>query len=113
MSLRDVFVIKEHRDIVVTIPKAKRSEIEAEEADVSRREAVGEKGISYYWAMKRLPKERPRRIYFVWDDAVRAYHDVIGMEDGKIYMSTKINQLEEPVPMKSFMGYRYFGDKDV
>jgi inorganic pyrophosphatase-like protein/2'-5' RNA ligase superfamily protein len=99
------------RDIVVSIPAAKRKEIEAEEADVAAREARGEQGITYYWEMGRLPKAQPRRIYFAWDGAVRAYHDVVGMSDGRIHMATAIHDVP-PVPMESFRGFRYFEAPD-
>lgn len=100
-------------NIVVTIPKAKLREIEAEEADVARRETNGETNICYYWQMSRVPRIQPNRIYFVWGNAIRAYHDVIGMEPGKIFMATKINELDKPIPMISFRGYRYFDEKKV
>jgi hypothetical protein len=47
------------RDIVVTLPGSKRAEVEAEEADVARRQAAGEQGITYHWDMGRLPREVP------------------------------------------------------
>ncbi len=96
-------------DIVVTIPKTRQAEIEAEEADVARREAAGEKYITYYWEMKRLPAQYPERVYFVWDGAIRAYHRVLAMsrEENRIYLSTKIHTLAVPIPMKGFQGFRY------
>lgn len=100
-------------DIVVTIPKARQDEIEAEEADVARREAAGELDISYYWEMTRLPKEEPARVYFVWDRAIRAYHHVTYMdrEHGRIYMTTKINMIDQPIEMKGFQGFRYMKER--
>lgn len=98
----------EPRDIVVTIPKSRQIEVKAEEADVARRLAAGEEGIEYYWQMGRLPKVTPRRIYFCWDGAVRAWHAVTGVKDGRIYMDPEIHELEEPTEMAPFMGYRYF-----
>jgi hypothetical protein len=95
------------RDVVVTIPESRRAEVEAEEREVARREAAGEE-FSYYWAMGRLPKYSPRRVYFVWLGAVRAYHEVVAMEHGRIYMTTKIHPVEPPIPMRGFMGFRYF-----
>jgi hypothetical protein len=98
------------RDIVVTLPGSKRAEVEAEEADVARRQAAGEQGITYHWDMGRLPREVPRRVYFVWDGAVRAWHDCIGRRvDGKsLTLDTTIHPVEPPVPMQGFRGYRYF-----
>jgi hypothetical protein len=110
-SIKPVFGIRESRDIVVTIPKAKQAEIEAEEADVARRLGEGETDIGYFWAMGRLPKEQPRRIYFAWEGAVRAYHEVTGMGDGKIFMRPEIHELPSPRKMESFRGFRYFKEE--
>lgn len=99
------------RSIVVTIPKTKIAEVEAEEVDVARRMASGEEDIVYYWKMGRLPKERPNRIYFAWDGAVRAYHDVVMVAFDRLYMAPQIHTLKEPVPMESFRGFRYFEEK--
>lgn len=95
------------RDIIVTIPKSRLAEVLAEEADVARREKSGER-LGYYWQMGRLPATQPRRIYFVWDGAMRAYHDVTGMDpaSNRIFMSARINEVE-PVPMTGFRGFRY------
>ena len=97
------------RDIIVTVPKSRLAEVTAEEEDVARREAAGETDICYYWQMSRLPKECPERIYFVWNGAMRAFHEVISMarDEGRIYMKTRIHDIE-PVPMKGFQGFRYF-----
>jgi hypothetical protein len=110
MKLADVYQLRESRDIVVTIPKGKLAEVEAEEADVDRRLSSGETGITYYWAMGRLPKEQPRRIYFCWDGAVRAYHDVMGMGAGRVHMAPQVNPVDPPRPMESFRGYRYYSE---
>jgi 2'-5' RNA ligase len=99
---------KQVRDIIVTIPRKDIKKIEAEEQDVATREANGETNINYYWEMGKVPKQQPNRIYFVWDNAIRAYHDVIGMEPNRILMSTKINEVNPPIPMSGFRGYRYF-----
>lgn len=98
------------RDIVVTIPRAKLREIEDEEAEVARMVADGITGVQFYWHMGRLPKEQPDRIYFVWDGAIRAYHEVLEMDEeiGRIYMDTTIHNLPEPIIMQGFRGYRYF-----
>lgn len=109
----DVRIAQTARDIVVTIPAGKVEEIEAEEADVAAREQAGETGIRYFWEMKRLPKEQPSKIYFVWNGAARAYHDVLEMspnpvgKGGRIYMSTAIHEIP-PVSMSGFQGFRYF-----
>jgi hypothetical protein len=97
------------RDIIVTIPKSKLAEVEAEEADVERRLAAGEAEdlLLYYWQMGRVPKNPIRRIYFVWDNAIRAYHEVLSVEEPRIWMKAKIHPIE-PIPMKGFRGYRYY-----
>lgn len=107
---------QEQRDIVVSIPAKKLKEIEAEEADVARRQQQGEQGLRYFWEMGRLPATQPRRIYFFWDGAVRAYHDVLELSPnpsgrgGRIYMDTAIHAID-PIPMdRGFQGYRYFDE---
>jgi uncharacterized membrane protein (UPF0127 family) len=97
------------RSIVVTIPESKLGEIAREEADVARREQAGEH-LNYFWSMGRLPKEQPQRVFFAWDGAVRAYHEVTAMdrEAGRIYMSTEIHELPHAIEMEPFRGYRYF-----
>lgn len=112
MTLRNLIraMLKESiRDIAVTIPRSRMQEIEQEEIDVANRQTAGETGIEYYWQMGRLPKVCPKRIYFVWDNAVRAYHDVIKMSTGekRIYMQPQIHEID-PVPMKAFRGFRYY-----
>ncbi len=99
---------EERKDIVVCIPKSQLANVEAEDADVAMREANGEKLIQYYWKMGRLQKKIPSKIYFAWDGAARAYHKVNSMRpsEGKIFMDTKINEIE-PIPMESFRGFRY------
>lgn len=107
-------ILEEDRipDIVVCIPKSQIENVELEEADVAKREAAGEQGISYYWKMGRLPKRCPSKIYFAWEGAVRAYHQVQSMrrDEGKIFMDTKIHEIE-PIPMESFRGFRYMKEK--
>lgn len=96
--------------IVVTIPRSKLAEVEAEEADVARRIAQGKTGLGYYWQMRRMPRYKPERIYFVWEGAVRAWHAVTGIDDSKIYMDPEIHHID-PVPMKGFQGFRYYNYK--
>ena len=95
------------RDIVVTIPKLRLREVEAEEQ-------ANKQGLGYYWEMGRLPREQPRRIYFVWDDAVRAYHDVTGMDhsSGRILMRPEIHHVT-PIPMSGFRGFRYYAARSM
>lgn len=101
------------RDIVVTIPASKLKDVEVEEREVAKRVERGERDINYYWSMGRLPKEQPERIYFLWDGAVRAYHNVVSMdrEGGRIYMQTEIHKLDAPMPMTGFRGFRYMNER--
>jgi hypothetical protein len=103
-------------NIIVTIPKNKLAEVEAEEKEVAIQIANGEKNIFYYWTVGTLPKQCPDRIYFVWNGSVRAYHEVTqtvtDFPRNKIYMKPEIHNLKTPIPMKGFQGWRYF-DKDV
>lgn len=109
-SLRVAAVLP--RDIVVTIPRARLDAVHAEEAEVAQRTNAGEQGIQYYWQLGRLPRVQPRRIYFVWDGAVRAYHDVTGMADNRVYMDPTIHSVD-PVPMHGFRGFRYYEPKQA
>jgi hypothetical protein len=99
-------------NIVVTIPKDRIKQVEEEEADVARRIAAGEQGMCYYWTLPTLPRECPERIYFVWNGAVRAWHEVIQMVTdiprNKIFMRPEIHSLSFPIPMRGFQGWRYF-----
>jgi len=101
------------RDIVVTIPKSRLEAVAAEEAIVERAVSRGE-AFNYFWKVGRLPKEIPRRIYFVWEGAVRAFHEVNRMTvvgGAKIFMATKIHDIE-PIPMRGFQGRRYFDESE-
>ena len=103
-------------NIVVTIPKNRVAEVEAEESVVAKRISSGEKDICYYWTLPTLPSKQPKRIYFVWHGAIRAYHEVINVKGTStrcwIYMKPEIHNLKTPIPMKGFQGWRYF-EKDV
>ena len=67
--------------------------------------------------MGRLPKKKPRRVYFLWNNAVRAYHEVLFMEGGdigfingnitRIWLKPEIHEIT-PIPMEPFRGFRYF-----
>lgn len=105
------------RDIVVTIPKARMAVVEEEEREVAERTARGETGWAYFWEMGRVPRQTPRRMYFVWDKAVRAYHEVIEIEpvrEGvfrrRITMRPEIHEID-PIPYRPFRGYRWFDEE--
>lgn len=96
--------------IIVTIPKSRLAAVEKEEAQVARAIADGERDIIYYWTLPTEPVRRAERIYFVWNGAMRAYHDLIEInhEDGvRAYMKPEIHHIK-PVPMKGFRGWRYY-----
>lgn len=122
------------RDIVVTIPASRIAAVEEEEALVFARIRRGEKagrgGWQFYWSMGRLPRAQPRRIYFAWYGAVRAWHAVLSMVTGgwsiaercvseerdqsrsAIFMHPTINGVE-PIPMSPFRGFRYFDETEA
>lgn len=100
----------ELRDIAVTIPADRLQDVELEEAEVAARWARGERDIMYWWSLGRLPRTLPRRIYFVWDGAVRACHEVISMAGDRIYMRPEIRKIE-PIPTKGFRGFRYWPER--
>ena len=117
-------------DVVVTIPKKRQAQVEAEEADVKRRLAAGEKpmkagereGLAYFWALARKPVklEVGDRVYFVWDGAIRAWHEVLRFgEDltcdftGRPYrgccivLAPEIHKMHPPLITPGFRGFRY------
>lgn len=112
-------------NIVVTIPKKMLPQIEREEKLVRKLERHGTP-CTFFWKIGRKPKKLipGDRCYFVWDGAVRAWHTVIGFaKDVKcdmtgilhsgicVVLGSKINEIE-PVPMKGFRGFRYYGKSD-
>lgn len=120
------------RDIVVTIPASRLAAVEEEErrvfAKLSHGAHAGVGGWQFYWSMSRLPKGQPRRIYFLWHGAVRAWHEVLSMVPGDwsiaehyvgeerdqsraaIFMHPQIHSID-PIPMAPFRGFRYFEEE--
>lgn len=104
-------------NIVVTIPKVRLATVAEEERRVETAMKRGEKGWRYFWRMGRLPKELPRRVYFLWDGAVRAYHTALYMEGQsvgfiqgnvtRIWLDPEVHTIT-PVSMKGFRGFRYW-----
>lgn len=100
--------------IVVTIPKSRLADVAREEQEVAAATKRGEKRF-YYWTLPWRPTHlNPGdRCYFVWDKAVRAYHDVLGVQwDAGIarwcvWMTTTIHEIT-PIAMESFRGFRYW-----
>lgn len=100
----------EPRDIVVCIPADRLAQVEAEEAAVAAQVAAGHKAATYYWTVHALPRMQPRRVYFVWGGAVRAWHDCVGMTDRpdpRLLLDHVIHSIQAR-PIDSFRGWRYF-----
>ena len=109
-------------DIIVTIPRKRQVQVEAEEAEVARRLAAGEKGLAYFWCTSRRPARLDvgDRVYFLWDCAVRAWHEVTGFGDDLtcdltgipylgccIVLAPEIHDLRPVHHMPPFRGFRY------
>ena len=101
--------------IVVTIPKDEVAAVEAEELETEN-DIINKnfkRGDTYYWwSLSSLPVGEPKKIYFVWGGAVRAYHVIwrINRYKRRIEMDTVIYNLKNPIPMKGFRGFRYFDE---
>lgn len=103
--------------IVVTIPQKSLPKVEQEEQEVASILVDDpNSGVEYFWEMGVLPEKNPDRIYFLWDKAVRAYHNVRHVEVdgigqfryGRIWMAPQIIEVDPPIPMNPFRGFRYF-----
>ncbi len=104
---------------MVTIPKSRMADIEAEEEMVAKATKKGQ-SWQFYWEVGRCPKGwdegcgTVRRIYFLWDGAVRAWHAFQGAkrhgDRWRLYMDAKIHNIT-PIPMEPFMGYRWFHER--
>ncbi len=87
-------------------------------------EAARQKGdkVFYFWKVSRKPKnlEIGDKCFFVWGDAIRAYHEVLGFSENMVCQVTgiyhpgvcivldpAIHNIDHPIPMKGFRGYRY------
>jgi hypothetical protein len=110
-------------DIVVTIPRSRQRQVEAEERDLARRLAAGETGLAYFWALRQPPRRLKvgERVYFLWDCAVRAWHTVIGFDADLvcdysaiayrgtcILLDPVIHPLDIVRHMQPFRGFRYW-----
>jgi hypothetical protein len=113
-------------DIVVTIPKSRLAEVRAEERDLELRRRAGEKNLVYFWKVSKKPAKLRKgdKMYFVWDEAVRAWHKVVGFGENMtcqhtgrrydgpcIMLDPKIHEIK-PIKMKGFRGFRYFSEED-
>lgn len=119
-------------DIIVTIPKKRLAQVEVEEADMKRRLASGEQpikagqreGLAYFWALGVKPARLVPgdRVYFVWEGAVRGWHEVIHLGEDLtcdltgipyagccIVLAPEIHDLYPIVYMKGFRGFKYTG----
>lgn len=109
-------------DIIVTIPRARQAQVEAEEAEIARAIAAGEHAGFFFWCTSRRPRKLDvgDRVYFLWDGAVRAWHEVTGFGDDLtcdltgipylgccIEMAPEIHELRPVRHMQPFRGFRY------
>ena len=93
-------------------------EHEEEVAEAARQQGDS---VFYFWRVSRKPKnlEVGDKCFFVWNDAVRAYHVFLGFSENMICQVTGTHYpgicivLDpviygiDPIPMKGFRGYRY------
>ncbi|KKL73878.1 hypothetical protein LCGC14_2070460 [marine sediment metagenome] len=116
--------------IIVTVPKSQYDHV------LNKKFKFKGAGV-IWWGLPQLPREstmltsdgyvRLERCYFVWDGAVRAWHDIEDFIDSNgwavegptrfaaddpipgpaVVMISTHHRLREPVPMKSFQGFRY------
>lgn len=108
------------RDIAITIPKSTRWEDYEEELAAARA------GEVLNFKVRQFPRTEPgRRCYVVHDGAVRGWMHISGLSEkaftctttgkrweGKFIERTgEFHPLEEPVPMKGFMGFRYIEEE--
>lgn len=106
-------------DIVVTIPKNRLADVTFEEKRVADGVARGETW-SYFWTLPTVPRkvETGDRLYFVWDGAVRAWHEIEAIDERwedesvKVWMKAEIHTLKTPLLMKGFQGFRYFHGRE-
>ncbi len=107
-------------DIVVTIPKNRLNQVAEEERITEARRQAGEQ-VYYFWSLNRRPKDLAvgDRCYFVWANAIRAYHVVVGFAEDQtcevtnihhpglcVMLDPEIHEVE-PIPHQGFRGYRY------
>ena len=107
-------------DIIVTIPKKRLADVEREERITEERLRNDEK-VYFFWSLNRRPKDLNigDRCYFVWNNAIRAYHKVVGFAEDQtcdttniyhpglcVMLDPEIHDIE-PIPMVGFRGYRY------
>lgn len=113
-------------DIVVTIPKKRMAQVEAEEKKVAEQAVRGIK-VNFFWGLGKKPSslEVGDRCYFVWNKAVRAYHDVVGTGKdmrcemtGIVYpgfclvLAPEIHKVSA-IPMDGFQGFRYIDYRKI
>jgi N12 class adenine-specific DNA methylase len=114
IEAQDAAAGRTYRDALAWIPRDQIAEVEQEERDVAARIAAGESedSLRFYWRVPSIPKELPRRLYFGWDDAIRAWHDVAGAEtvagasgapEHRLLLRVQVNSVE-PVPARPRRG---------
>ena len=107
-------------DIVVTIPKKMLPQVEEEERQVAELEKQGIR-CRYFWKLGRRPKKTGigDKCYFVWEGAIRAWHEIIGFAEDmtcettgifhpglSVVLDSKINEIG-PISTAGFRGFRY------
>lgn len=118
------FLIENKKDIIVTIPRSQYKNDDIETKDML------ENNKTQFWAMKKLPKhiDIGSRIYFVKNGVIESSMKIFKIEknkiekcsttgniwEGNILHLNDLLYLNSPIPMKGFMGYRYYEpDKDL
>lgn len=111
-------------DIVVTIPKSEIKNIQAEDSyagNLITRDMVP----IQYWKVGRVPKRLNKgdRVYFVVNGRITYYHTFLGLVEnpvcevtGRIWyginLILKYPEVKcEPIEMRGFQGFRYFGEQ--
>lgn len=105
-------------DIAVTVPKKEYENIEKENKFVEDNDDVVQ-----YWSMKAKPKyfELGDKVYFVRGGHIIGYQECIDFvvdakcevtdrtwEGFNLVLKCPMIELEKPIPMKGFQGYRYY-----
>jgi len=109
-------------DIIVTIPRTRMATVEAEEAEIARRIEAGEDPGNFFWCTSLRPRKLDigDRVYFLWDCAVRAWHEVVGIDVSLVCDATRVRytgccivmkpEIHDLCPVKimpPFRGFRY------
>lgn len=106
---------------MVTFPRNKLKDLDNEEREIRKVLSHGD-NINYFWCLSQKPKNLNigDKVYFIWNSKMRGYHIVVGFgndmkctttgiqyEGYCIILDTQFHELEEPVTMNGFRGFRY------